>query len=80
MAAIEPHVFEVHEAKHEKRPGEWCKHCNTGRDEVPGLHLQTPEEWLRDHFSHQGCDECGAGAEAHEAILFMGNWFARCKG
>lgn len=25
------------------------------------------------------CDECGGDAEDHDAVEFMGNWFARCK-
>ena len=36
-------------------------------------------EWLEDQFRFEYCAECGRDAEGHDAIPFMGNWFARCK-
>jgi len=38
-----------------------------------------PQEWLKELFEFENCSECGKGAENHDAIPFMGNWFARCK-
>lgn len=35
--------------------------------------------WLRRQFEFENCHECRRGARSHEAISFLGNWFARCK-
>lgn len=39
----------------------------------------TPGEWLRDLFEYESCAECGGDADDHGAVLFAGNWLARCK-
>lgn len=39
----------------------------------------TPEEFLYDLFYFEDCHNCGRGADNHEAILVLGNFFARCK-
>jgi len=38
-----------------------------------------PAEWLRQHFEHGWCAECGRDHRNHVAIPFIGNWFARCS-
>lgn len=38
-----------------------------------------PDEWLAEQFEYELCEECGADADEHDAIPFMGNWFARCQ-
>lgn len=38
-----------------------------------------PAEWLKEQFEYEYCAECGGDAEDHDAIPFLGNWFARCK-
>lgn len=39
---------------------------------------EDPQEWLERLFSDEYCAECGGDAPDHEAVPFMGNWFARC--
>lgn len=41
--------------------------------------IQDPTEWLTELFEYEYCDECGGDTEDHDAVPFMGNWFARCK-
>lgn len=41
---------------------------------------ETPQEWLDNLFEFELCSECGKDKEDHEVILFLGNYFARCKG
>ena len=38
-----------------------------------------PQEWLEELFEYEYCDECGGDAPDHDAVGFVGNWFARCK-
>ena len=40
---------------------------------------QPGDEWLQDQFEYENCEECGGDADAHDAVPFMGNWFACCK-
>lgn len=41
--------------------------------------LPTPaDEWLREQFEHEYCAECHGDERDHDAIPFLGNWFARC--
>lgn len=35
--------------------------------------------WLREQFEYEYCAECGGDAPDHDAIAFLGNWFARCR-
>jgi hypothetical protein len=37
-----------------------------------------PHEWLVQQFEFEYCSECGGDENDHDAIPFMGNWFARC--
>jgi len=37
-----------------------------------------PQEWLKEMFEFEDCDECGKGAEDHEVITVLGNYFAYC--
>lgn len=37
-----------------------------------------PQEWLREHFEFEFCEECGGDAVHHTAVPFIGNWFGRC--
>jgi hypothetical protein len=37
-----------------------------------------PTEWLQELFEFEYCSECLLDWDAHTAIPFMGNWFARC--
>jgi hypothetical protein len=37
-----------------------------------------PADWLAECFAHEYCAECGGDTEHHTAVVFMGNWFARC--
>ena len=37
------------------------------------------EEWLDMMFEFENCSECGKGKENHDVIVFLGNFFARCK-
>ena len=39
----------------------------------------TGYQWMCMVFEFEWCEECGKGARDHEAIPFLGNWFARCK-
>lgn len=39
----------------------------------------TAEEWADRLFEFENCEECHRGKEGHTIIVFMGNWFARCK-
>jgi hypothetical protein len=39
----------------------------------------TGDEFLADLFEFELCDECMGDAEDHDAVEFMGNWFARCR-
>ena len=43
------------------------------------IHEISPEQWLEELFEFEYCAECGGDVEDHDAIVFMGNWFARCK-
>ena len=38
----------------------------------------TGPEWLEQLFEYEYCDECGKDAEDHQAVPFMGGWFACC--
>lgn len=38
-----------------------------------------PDEWLAAQFEYIYCDECGDDERGHDAVPFMGNWFARCR-
>lgn len=38
-----------------------------------------PDEWLKELFEWEYCDECRGDERHHDAIPFMGNWFARCR-
>lgn len=38
-----------------------------------------PKVWLEELFEFENCATCGKGAENHDAIPFIDNWFARCK-
>lgn len=83
---MKAHKFEVFESEHANRPGEWCKHCNTVRDEVPGMHLAvdaaglTWEEFSSELFEFEYCTECHGDAEDHiPCIGPFGSWFAMCK-
>ena len=40
---------------------------------------ETGQEWMRRLFEYEWCEECGGDERDHDAIPFMGNWFARCK-
>lgn len=80
------HKFEVFDPKYINYPGEWCKHCNTTRDEVPGLHLPvdaaglTWQEFVGELFEFEYCHECRGDAEDHIACIGpFGLWFAMCK-
>jgi hypothetical protein len=80
------HKFETFEPENVNRPGEWCKHCNTTRDEVPGLHLfedgagLTWQEFSSELFECEYCHECFGDAEDHiPCIGPFGLWFAMCK-
>jgi hypothetical protein len=43
------------------------------------LNGETAEEWATREFEFDDCEECGRGAEGHDIVPFLGNWFARCK-
>ena len=30
-------------------------------------------------FEYEDCDDCGQGAENHDGLLVLGNWFHRCR-
>jgi hypothetical protein len=36
---IDPHPFEVFEGDDPHNESTWCKHCNTARNEVDGMHI-----------------------------------------
>jgi len=38
-----------------------------------------PEEWLKEQFKDGYCECCGGDEADHNAVPFIGNWFARCK-
>ena len=41
--------------------------------------LNTPaEEWLKEQFEFEYCEECGGDWDAHTAVPLLGNWFALC--
>lgn len=42
------------------------------------LHIDQ-QQWLKELFEYEYCSECGGDAEHHTAIVFFGNWFARCN-
>jgi hypothetical protein len=49
------------------------KYLNMGNcDEV------SPKQWLEEQFEFEWCEECGGDHRHHEAVGFLGNWFARC--
>ena len=35
--------------------------------------------WLKELFKYEYCNDCGGDTEHHDAIPFVGNWFAKCK-
>ncbi len=37
-----------------------------------------PRTWLHEQFTNESCAECDGDAEHHEAVPFVGNWFAKC--
>ena len=39
----------------------------------------SPSRRLRELFEYENCRECHRDGGSHEAIPFLGNWFARCK-
>lgn len=39
----------------------------------------TWKQWAGNLFQFEFCDECGGDADDHEPMIFMGNWFAKCK-
>ena len=43
------------------------------------LHEQTAKEWAEELFECENCAECGKGANDHDILNFLGNWFARCQ-
>jgi len=47
--------------------------------ECGGIDRPDPTQWLADLFEFEYCAECGSDADGHDAVPFMGNWFARCK-
>jgi len=49
------------------------------RDAIFRWTLEDPVEWMRRLFSDEYCAECNGDEEDHDAIIVMGNWFARCK-
>ena len=40
---------------------------------------QTWDEWAAELFEWEFCNECGGDVEDHDPLVFMGNWFAKCK-
>lgn len=52
--------------------------AHTHRFKVGNLDIP-PEQWMRELFEHQNCDECGKGAEYHDACFVMWNWFVKCR-
>jgi len=38
-----------------------------------------PQQWLKEQFEYEYCDECGGDVKDHDAIPLLGNWFALCK-
>jgi len=38
-----------------------------------------PQQWLKEQFECEYCAECGGDVEDHDAVPFLGNWFAFCK-
>ena len=45
-----------------------------------GRVLMSPQEWLQYTFEYEYCCECGGDAKDHEVNIFLGNYFAKCKG
>jgi hypothetical protein len=45
---------------------------------MSNLHIE-PKVWLAELFECEFCYECHGDVEDHDAIPFLGNWFARCK-
>jgi hypothetical protein len=39
---------------------------------------QTSDEWLVETFEYESCSECGQDADAHSAVMLLGNWIALC--
>jgi hypothetical protein len=37
------------------------------------------DEWLKDFFEFENCDECGGDERHHTAVGTLGNWFAYCN-
>lgn len=42
------------------------------------LEEETADEWLERMFEFEYCSMCGGDTKDHEAIPFLGNWFAYC--
>jgi hypothetical protein len=40
--------------------------------------LQPAAQWLKEQFAFEYCAECSGDAQHHTALLFFGNWIARC--
>ena len=38
----------------------------------------TDQEWLKEQFEFENCEECGFGEEFHEVVEVLGNPFALC--
>lgn len=41
---------------------------------------ETFEEWATRQFEFENCEECGQDEKNHSPVIFLGNWFAFCKG
>ncbi|KKL71254.1 hypothetical protein LCGC14_2096700 [marine sediment metagenome] len=40
---------------------------------------RSAQQFLVDLFEFEYCEECGGDVEAHTAVPFLGNFFARCN-
>ena len=41
--------------------------------------LTLPAYWLAKLFEDEVCGECGGDEDDHDAVMFLGNYFARCR-
>lgn len=44
-----------------------------------GAQRQSPTAFLANLFEFEYCAECGGDADDHNAVPFLGNWFAKCR-